>query len=80
MIQLFTQATGKKKTLEAYINEEEKRYIGGHFILDCSISDWRKGSAYVLVQYFNPIKCVFICINLNLLSKEHIYMYMLCNK
>ena len=38
------------------------------------------GSAYVLVQYFNPIKCVFSCINLNLLLKEHIYMYMLCNK
>ena len=26
-----------------------------------------RGSAYVLAQYFNSIKCVFICINLNLL-------------
>ena len=31
----------------------------------------RSISAYVLVQYLNPIKCLFICINLNLLLKKH---------
>ena len=44
-------------------------------LADCSISDWRKCSAYVRVQYLNPIKCVFICINLKLLLKEHICIY-----
>ena len=32
-----------KHTLEACINEGEKRYIGSHFILNRSISGWRKG-------------------------------------
>ena len=34
--------------------------------------------AYVHVQYPNPIKCVFICINLNWLLKEHMYINICC--
>ena len=61
-----------EKDIRAYINEEEKIYIGGHFILDCSISDWRKGYSLCSCPIFQSNK---MCIYLNLLSKEHIYIY-----
>ena len=58
-------------TLEAYINEGEKINIDSHLLLDCSILDWRKDSAYVLVLYLNPIECVFICSHFEFILKEH---------